>query len=277
MEGNPLLWIREKGQRRRFHKSSLIDPASKWRGNCTVVVLDPQGKPLPGANILASVWTEEKGFKANRDYETDANGTAQVELPKSFSLLRLWAGKKPYVRMFAGWEQNELASLKEFPAEYVFRLQSAVSAGGKVVDEGGKPISGARVRVTIANSLKPANGDGRSSYDIWLATGSDAATTDADGRWRIDNVPSDPRIELSLMVSHPDLVSGEIWREVQKRNGITTEILRQGTAALTLKRGVVVRARHRHRRQVDQGGYCRRWRRPLVLQFAEPIPYGCRG
>src|SRR5262249_9462050 len=79
-----------------------------------VVVLDPQDKPLPSAKILASIWTEEKGFKHNRDYETDAAGAAQIELPKTFYILRLWASKKPFVTMCAGWEQNELASIREF-------------------------------------------------------------------------------------------------------------------------------------------------------------------
>ena len=58
-----------------------------------VVVLDPQGKPLPGANIHSGIWTEEKGFKSNHDYKTDAAGAAQVELPKTFTILRLWASK----------------------------------------------------------------------------------------------------------------------------------------------------------------------------------------
>src|SRR5262249_6476053 len=42
-----------------------------------VVVLDPDGKPLPGANVLSSIWTDEKPFKATRNYETDAAGVAR--------------------------------------------------------------------------------------------------------------------------------------------------------------------------------------------------------
>jgi RNA polymerase sigma factor (sigma-70 family) len=208
-----------------------------------VVVLDPQGQPLADANVHAGVWTDEKGFKANRDYKTDAAGAAQVELPRSFTILRLWARKRPFVTMFAGWEQNELASGKRVPAEYTFRLESAVTAGGRVVDEQGKPVAGAKVEVQMSGDAKPANGDGRAGYDIWLSEGSDAATTDADGRWRIDNVPNHPRAELSLQVSHPDYVSDEVWREGQKAAGVTTAMLRQGTATLTLKGGVIVRGR----------------------------------
>jgi RNA polymerase sigma factor (sigma-70 family) len=208
-----------------------------------VVVLDPQGKPLPGANIHASFWTEEKGFKANRDYPTDAARAAQVELPKTFYILRLWASKKPFVAMYAGWEQNELASGKGVPAEYTFRLEPSTTAGGRILDEQGRPIVGAKVQVMISNDPKPHNGDGRMTYDRWLATGSDAATADAEGHWRIANVPNHPHVELSLLVTHPDYVSDQNWQDVQRTAGITTDMLRQGTARLMLKRGVRVRGR----------------------------------
>jgi uncharacterized GH25 family protein/thiol-disulfide isomerase/thioredoxin len=218
-------------------------PAASSGRTLRVVVLDPQGKPLPGAKIHAGVWTDQKGFKANRDYETDAAGAAAVELPKALSILRLWAGKKPFVGMFAGWEQNELAGATEVPAEYTFRLESAVTAGGRVVDEEGRPIPGARVQVRLENDPKPPGSDGRARYNTWLAEGSDAATTDTEGRWRIDNVPDHPQAELSLLVTHPDYTSDEHWQNVQKAAGVTTASLRQGTATLTLKRGVNVRGR----------------------------------
>jgi RNA polymerase sigma factor (sigma-70 family) len=212
-------------------------------GTLRVVILDPQGKPLPDASIHASIWTEEKGFEANRDYRTDAAGAARVELPKTFSILRLWASKKPFVTLYAGWEQNELAGGKGLPSEYTFRMEAAVSAGGRILDEQGKPIAGAKVGVMIAYGLKPRQGDGRANYHYLLSEGDEVATTDAAGRWRIDNVPNHPQVELSLLVTHPDYVSDEEWQEAQKEAGVTTAMLRQGTAALTLKRGVIVRGR----------------------------------
>ncbi len=227
------------------------EPAAARR--LRVVVLDPRGKPLADANVHVGIWTEEKGFKARRDYQTNAEGIAQVELPKTFTILRLWASKKPFVTMFANWEQNELASAvglnrialllsgKAFPAEYVFRLEPAVRAGGRILDEQGKPIAGARVEVSVGNYFKFLKSDGRARYSTWLAEGSSAATTDARGRWSIDNVPNNPQVELSLFVSHPDYVSDAQWGEAQKEAAVTTAMLRQETATLTLKRGVIVR------------------------------------
>jgi uncharacterized GH25 family protein len=208
-----------------------------------VVVLDPQGQPLAVANVKAGIWTEEKDFKATREYKTDAAGAAQVELPKTFYILRLWASKKPFVTMFASWEQNELANGTAVPAEYVFRLESAGAAGGRVVDEQGKPIPGAKVQVMLPGQPKTANGDGRVRYSTWLAERNDAATTDAEGRWRIDNVPNHPQVELSLLITHPDYVSDEHWRQVDKVGSATTAALRQQTATVTLTRGVIVTGR----------------------------------
>ncbi len=214
------------------------DPAAA--GTLRVVVLDPQGKPLSDARIHSSIWTEEKGFEANRDYATDAEGAALVELPKTCYILRIWARKKSFVAMFANWERNELANGKKLPADYTFRLEPSVTAGGRIVNEQGKPISGAKVQVRIDNHPKPSGGDGRARYDIWLAERDDAAMTDADGRWRIDNVPNHPQAELSLLVAHPDYASDENWGHIQKAADVTTAALRQGTANLTLKRGVIV-------------------------------------
>src|SRR5262245_45740452 len=208
-----------------------------------VVVLDPQDKPLDGANVHSSIWTEEKDFKSNHDYKTDADGAAHVKLPKTFYILRLWASKKPFVTMFANWEKNELASGKEFPAEYSMRLEAGVTAGGRVVDEAGKPIGGVNVQVSMSGDPKPTRSDGRTRYDTWLAYGTDAVTTDAKGRWQIDNVPNHPKVELSLLVAHPDFVADEQWGQLQKANGVTTAMIRDMTATLTLKPGVIVRGR----------------------------------
>lgn len=208
-----------------------------------VAVLDPDGKPLPGARVRSGIWTNEKGFKANHDYLTDERGVAQVELPKTFYILRIWASKKPFVAMFANWEQNELAGGQKVPAEYTIRLESASSAGGRIVDENDKPVAGAQVQVSIQKSPSPQNGDGRTRYHMWLAEGKDAVQTDAEGRWRVDNVPDREQIELNLLIMHPDFVSDEAWRGIQTAAGITTPMLRQQAAIVKLKRGAIVTGR----------------------------------
>jgi RNA polymerase sigma factor (sigma-70 family) len=213
-------------------------PAPAMKDSMKVVVLDPQGKPVSGARIAVSIGTDEKGFKGNRDYKADDDGVVQVELPKSFDLLRLWAQKKPFVSLYAGWEQAELATNTP-PAEYTFHLEPATSASGRVFDEQGKPVVGARVEAMLAALPKQVEGDGRACYDYGLATGNDAVTTDSEGRWRIDNLPDHPEAELCLLITHVDFVSDK-WERKVKDLGWTMKMLREGTGTVTLKRGVVI-------------------------------------
>ena len=198
---------------------------------------------MPAARIDASIWTEEKDFEHNREYQTDAAGVTVVALPKTFNIFRLWASKTHYVTMFADWEQEDLASGPPFPSEYAFKLEPGAVAGGRILDELGNPVAGVKVAVSVGNGLKPESGDGRASYHDWLALGTTAATTGADGRWRIDNVPNHRAVELKLLVTHPSYVSDESWGGLQTEGGVTTTMLRAETATLKLKAGVQVRGR----------------------------------
>lgn len=216
-----------------------------------VVVLDPQGKPLTGAHVHADIWFDNRRNQAGHteappdtagDYETDATGIAQVQVPETFHGLTLRASARHLVSIVTGWSSIELAGSKKMPAEFTLRLESGHTAGGRVVDEQGKPIAGGKVLVLATPHGRPANSDGSTAYDFRLATGKDAATTDAEGRWRIRNVP---RVDtgLQILVSHPDYVSDETWGEAERAAGVTTEMLLQGTATVTLTRGVIMRGR----------------------------------
>ena len=211
-----------------------------------VQILDPDGQPLPEAAIRTSIWTADKTFKAKHYYTTNAEGFADIVVPRTPNIVRFWAGKTPYVTMFSHWEENELAGGKKLPAEYAIHLERGVTAGGRIMDERGQPISGAKVRVSTKGGT-PAKADARTSYDMWLSTfnGSDFddadVTTDTSGNWHIDNVPDNSNATLSLLVTHPDYSSDETWGVSQKESGVTTKMLRDGVATITLKDGNVVK------------------------------------
>jgi len=218
------------------------DPSAIADGQMRITVLDPGGKPVPGANVHGSTWTEEPGFKANQDVETDAAGVAVIKLPKTYYIHRLWASKKGLASLYAGWEQNELSIGKGVPAEYTFRLGRTTTAGGRVVDEAGKPIAGAKVSVDLASDPKPPHGDGRARFNGNLAGFTEPAITDADGRWRIDNVPDLSDVELRVMVSHPDFLPDDSARAAGASHNSAGSPLK-GSAVVTLKRGVICRGR----------------------------------
>jgi protocatechuate 3,4-dioxygenase beta subunit len=207
-----------------------------------IITLDQASEPIAGAKIHISVWSKDKNVKPNRDYDTNTEGLAVADLPDTFYILRVWARKESFAPLCAAWEQAELASGGETPAEYVFRLEPAVTAGGRIVDEQGKPISQARVSVMITSSVRPAKSDGRVAYQTTLAWVKDSVITDGDGRWEIKNVPKCAGIELGLNISHPDFAD-QYFQEAQKASGVTTKALLEHSAVITLKRGVIVRGR----------------------------------
>ena len=185
---------------------------------------------------------------------TDAAGARPVELPKTYYIVRLWASKKPFVAMWASWEQAELAGGKGVPAEYTFRLESAVTAGGRIVDEAGQADRRGQSRGQSGG--RGEAGQQRRSCGLrrLAGQGTDAAVTDADGRWRIDNVPNHPQLELSLSVFHPDYVSDQHWRSSHevRRPDHSHVPQRDGDADAETRRHRL-RPGDRSRRQADQG------------------------
>ncbi len=207
------------------------------------VVLDSDDKPISSARVHCGVWTDEKDFKHRQDYQTDASGAALVKLPKTFTIVRLFTSKPSFAPMFTHWEPNDLLSGQTIPDEYTIRLERGVSASGRILDENDIPVAGAKVQVSTKDDLRPTRSDPHTVYNSSLAKGADATITDAEGRWRIENVPNHPKAELTLLVTHPDHVSDEQWGETQTAGAITTAMLLKGTAALKLKAGTIMRGR----------------------------------
>ena len=210
-----------------------------------IQVLGPDGKPLAGANIFANVTTTEPKI-INRDYVCSVDGQAEVELPDAkIQMLRLWARKSGYVAWYAHWWAEMQPDGHLIPAEYTFRLEKGTLIGGVVKNESGEPIAGVKVQVELVQPAAVVYADPRknrrSFADMSLAEGKDAKTTDALGRWTLDNVPAGEQVEVKLMLSHPDYVSEYSWAgRMQKAQNISTRSLREGNAAFVMHRGISV-------------------------------------
>ena len=230
-----------------------------------LLVLDPHGKPLSGAEVVATIQTDEKNLKPSRHYMTGVDGLAEIALPKTYSSVRLWVRKSAMAGMYAAWDQDELA-VAQLPSSFTIRLESGTTASGRIVDEQGRPIAEVKVRVTLEDNPKPAKSDPRIRYNAALA---EECVTDGEGRWRINDVPKDDTIRLRIAVNHLEYLSDRNPGELQQQTHITTAMLRHGTATLTLKRGIIVRGR-----VIDPAG--KPIRGALVIDgyryFLEPSP-----
>ncbi len=197
-------------------------------------VVGPEGDPIENANIHVSIWTDDKSFKNNQDYKTDAAGSVVAELPKQIRIMRIWARKKDHVPLFAHWWPEMQPEDPDIPSEYQFNLAKGTTIGGQIVNEQGEPIKGVNVEVRRSNRLPPM---ARLSPGTWLAYGDAALITDSDGRWKLSNVPGDSETAVLLKLSHPQFIDDANWGTYQQEQSIIMPLLRDQSAVIKMKKG----------------------------------------
>jgi hypothetical protein len=230
------VWIAGMASRARSQEANETAPA---RRTMKIQVLGPGDKPLAGAQIHVGVWTKEP-FKANRDYVCDGNGKTTVELPGGIEILRLWARFDGHVPLFAQWWPSMEQNRRTISEEYTFRLSLGSVIGGIVKNEAGEPIEGAKVQVMLVNHDDQGLLQERPIPNTWLAYGDAARTTNAEGRWKLDNVPAGDDVEVKLMLGHAKYISDYAWGEMQMRQDVTMTSLRDQTATIVMSRGISV-------------------------------------
>ena len=201
-----------------------------------VTVLGPDEKPLAGARIHAAIWAKDPA-KSNRDYFCDARGQVTVDLPKNIDILRLWARQDGHAALFANWWPEHEVAPREIPREFTFRLEKGTVIGGILKNEDGEPIAGAKVAVRLVNPNGEKGLDKHPIPNIWLTDSDIPKTTDAQGRWMLDNAPAGDQFGFVIMLSHPDYVSDYSWGGLQTEQGIGPKPLRERTATIVMHRG----------------------------------------
>jgi beta-lactamase regulating signal transducer with metallopeptidase domain/thiol-disulfide isomerase/thioredoxin len=191
-----------------------------------VRVLRPDGKPFPGVKLHAGVWTHNEKFEPNRDYKSDPKGQADIVLPHSLYILRIWADKPGFVSQVIHWENLPRDKRRPVPEHLEIRMQPGTVIGGRVVDEDGKPISGADVSVENFAS-------GTGTFSHWEPAEGDLRT-DRDGRWKLDNMPPGDLENVRVTPKHPDFISPDQGADVPFSE------LRAQTAVVRMKRGIRV-------------------------------------
>jgi hypothetical protein len=152
-----------------------------WAQNpVTVRVLDEAGAPVVDAVLQAQIWDGEKVLQPTA--KSDAEGNAAFSLPQK-------PDAKKTVGQFVVVAQGFAFASGRFNGETVeIRLEKGAVWRGKVVDEDGKPLEGAKVRV--AGAMPPREYTRR----VWLygeaMRARFTAVSGADGAFQIADVPA---------------------------------------------------------------------------------------
>ena len=162
-----------------------LQPGTAWGG----VIRDAQGKPIPDVKITIHYWESSPGnynphLRANIDEEatSDKDGRWHIdvmpaEVPEDEP--RIFLSHPDYVsdKLLRGYtpmplmKMPPIGTLREQTAVMVMRKGGTIT--GRVTDEAGKPIAGVQFYTAEL---------------YWFDSQKPAATSDADGRFRLTNL-----------------------------------------------------------------------------------------
>lgn len=162
-----------------------------------VKVIDSDGRPVPGASIEQYTFNYRIPFQEQMEAEaqvtSDANGTVELRASMGQTLL---VARKP--GLAPAWRQFQ--AVPGSPQQLMLTKPAVLA--GIVVDESDKAVSNADISVAMALSETMQEG-GQRFYNY--ISGKQArelfsARTGADGRFRMQNFPTNASAELLVLV-----------------------------------------------------------------------------
>ena len=177
--------------------------ATAINGMTIHIVANDTGKPMAGAKI--DFTTRVKGQKGATKSTVMATDEGVCEIPVSrdtagLQALTISSGTDGYVDTSFAWTPWRG---ERIPQSYVMRLARSVPIGGKVLDEEGKPVSGAEVVVSVPVPIPvPIENDSNSPHISTV--GTEKAMTGLDGNWRINRFSQGDVPTLRFQATHPE-------------------------------------------------------------------------
>ena len=187
-----------------------------------VSVLDPDGKPLPEAEVQISMGGTRFPMYADNQGKISFNVPAD-----SSSRLQIGVQMEEYLAQAAAWKEGE-----KVPENFKIQMKKGASIGGIVQDEEGNPIEDVLIEgIMISNGSTQLPGGGKLQPYFY----GELARTDADGKWEVKSAP-EHEIELQLKFSHPEYVSD---RGYGFRGGRWAD-LRSLKKVVVMERGIIL-------------------------------------
>lgn len=185
-------------------------------------VVDPDDRPVAGASVRIGPFPGDRPDEPGRRTISGPDGRFALAAPPD-AKDRIAEATEASRRVVAtadglgpGWA--DLAG----PRELTIRLVADTPIEGRIVDAQGRPIAGVRARVhniwappeeDLGSFIEDVKASGRSPWqgprDLKLLTIDATATTDADGRFRLEGIGRE-RV-ASVTLSGPTIVTEEVY------------------------------------------------------------------
>jgi uncharacterized GH25 family protein len=216
---------------------SLPEPEEPFDGQIKFTAVDAEtGKPVPNLRLRISGNESGGSFRAP-DAMTDQKGEATVRHPGdttvSLTISTIGDGvPQTAIRLPA-------SNGEPIPVEYTFKTAKALTIGGVVQDENGRPISGATLRFM---QYGPSDTTRNERVTLGLTTNR----TDAAGHWEFRSLPRGVT-DFAIAVAHPDYAEARVLNDAMSRNYVGEKVpfanLAQTNAVIRLRRGVTLAGR----------------------------------
>lgn len=201
--------------------------SSEWQVQIRTV--DAQGNPIANSKIGFQ-------FRGNESPVLQIGGD-DGWFVKSFktqtpSYLYIHARADGYAPMRAFWRNGDEYPIDQLPAEFTFKMMTAIKVGGVVVNEAGEPIEGASVHFSAG--VKQDSNASRAQ----ISFSSESYTTDEQGHWTCELAPYAIN-SGSINVYHPKYVFDASNYSVDDK----IDLLRQFKHQWILKKGFAISGR----------------------------------
>ncbi len=164
------------------------------------VVAADSGQPVPSVTLDYWLW---EGTKVGHEEPLRSTrfGVCEVPVPRDTTTeLILVSQSDGFADTRLAWRPDRG---EQIPEEYTLRVARSVPISGLVVDAEGQPVSGALV--SFGSEANPAS-ETRPQSDNFGWPFHITATTDAEGRWRIDRIAKATLRNTTCAASHSNHV-----------------------------------------------------------------------
>jgi len=187
-------------------------------------VVDPEGRPLPGAEIHA---LPAGDHRRRADDRPDRDPAATADADGAFAVADLTAGRRVDLRAhLPGYAAVWVEDVEPPAADVRFELEPTARVAGTVVDEAGEPLAGAEVTVRSQPSVPGSGGRLKVGAPV-----ERSARSGPDGTFEVVDVPPG---EAAVQATADGFVPGRP-EEVEVPAGGVVEDLR-----LALERGGIL-------------------------------------